>query len=98
MKEGIGNITTGEDFWDALRAHVDMSHRGLITHLIQNTNITAKELKFIELCCCGFDYLEISIIMGYTPKYISQKRKDISSKLQLNMPLLDYLEQAKAQN
>ena len=95
VKDGLGSITTGEDFWDALRAHVDLTHDGLISRIAENPGVTRKDLKFIELCCCGFDYVEISIIMGYTPRYISQKRKDLATKLQLNMPLLDYLEQAK---
>ena len=95
VKDGLGSITTSEDFWDALRAHVDLTHDGLISRIAENPGMTRKDLRFIELCCCGFDYVEISIIMGYTPKYISQKRKDLATKLQLDMPLLDYLEQAK---
>ncbi len=94
VKEGIGNITTGKDFWNALRVHIDQRHDGLISHIAQNPKITAKDLKFIELCCFGFNYLEIAIIMGYTPKYFSQKRKEIAAKLQLDMPLQDYLNQA----
>ena len=98
VKEGLGSITTGDDFWEALRAHVDLTHGGLISRIAENPGITRKDLKFIELCCCGFDYVEISIIMGYTPRYISQKRKDLANKLHLGMPLLDYFEQTKNSN
>ena len=41
--------------------------------------------------CCRFDYLEIAITLGYTPKYISQKRKEIAKKLGLAVPLQEYL-------
>ena len=94
VKEGIENIAASEDFWKALKTHIDQNYDGLITRLAQNPRITENDLKFIELCCCGFDYLEIAIVMDYTPKYISQKRKDVARKLHLRIPLQEYLENA----
>ena len=94
VQDGIGNITASEDFWRALKTHIDQNYDGLITRLAQNPRITDNDLKFIELCCCGFDYLEIAIVMDYTPKYISQKRKDVARKLHLRIPLQEYLENA----
>ena len=95
VKDGLGSITTGEDFWDALRAHVDLTHDGLISRIAEDPGMTSKDLKFIELCCCGFDYVEISIIMGYTPRYVLNKRKLIAKKMGLQTPLLDYLSDQK---
>ena len=95
VKEGLGSITTGDDFWDALRAHVDLTHDGLISRIAEDPGMTSKDLKFIELCCCGFDYVEISIIMGYTPRYVLNKRKLIAKKMGLQVPLLDYLNDQK---
>lgn len=95
VKDGLGSITTGEDFWDALRAHVDLTHDGLISRIAEDPGMTSKDLKFIELCCCGFDYVEISIIMGYTPRYVLNKRKLIANKMGLQVPLLDYLNDQK---
>ena len=95
VKDGLGSITTGEDFWDALRAHVDLTHDGLISRIAEDPGMTSKDLKFIELCCCGFDYVEISIIMGYTPRYVLNKRKLIAKKMGLQVPLLDYLNDQK---
>ena len=95
VKDGLGSITTGEDFWDALRAHVDLTHDGLISRIAEDPGMTSKDLKFIELCCCGFDYVEISIIMGYTPRYVLNKRKIIAKKMGLQVPLLDYLNDQK---
>ena len=83
------------DFWDALRAHVDLTHDGLISRIAEDPGMTSKDLKFIELCCCGFDYVEISIIMGYTPRYVLNKRKLIAKKMGLQVPLLDYLNDQK---
>ena len=94
VKEGIGNMTANEDFWNALRTHLDQNYNGLITRFAKNPRISDKDLKFIELCCCGFDYLEIAIVMNYTPKYISQKRKDVARKLHLRTPLQNYLDDA----
>ena len=95
VKDGLGSITTGEDFWDALRAHVDLTHDGLISRIAEDPGMTSKDLKFIELCCCGFDYVEISIIMGYTPRYVLNKRKLIAKKMGIQVPLLDYLNDQK---
>ena len=97
VKEEIDNMAANEEFWKALRTHVNKTHDNLISRLAQNSRITEADLRFIELCCCGFNYVEISIIMGYTPKYISQKRKTIASKLHLRMPLQDYLDHSKKQ-
>ena len=95
VKDGLSSITTGEDFWDALRAHVDLTHDGLFSRIAEDPGMTSKDLKFIELCCCGFDYVEISIIMGYTPRYVLNKRKLIAKKMGLQVPLLDYLNDQK---
>lgn len=97
VKEEIGKMAANDEFWKVLRTHVNKTHDDLITRLAQNPRITEADLRFIELCCCGFNYVEISIIMGYTPKYISQKRGTIASKLHLRMPLQDYLDNAKKQ-
>jgi len=97
VKEEIGKMAANDEFWKALRTHVNKTHDDLITRLAQNSRITETDLRFIELCCCGFNYVEISIIMGYTPKYISQKRKTLASKLHLRMPLQDYLDKAQKQ-
>ena len=95
VKDGLGSITTGDDFWDALRAHVDLTHDGLISRIAEDPGLTSKDLRFIELCCCGFDYVEISIIMGYTPRYVLNKRKIIAKKMGIQVPLLDYLNDQK---
>ena len=94
IEEGIGSMTANEDFWNALKTHLDQNHDGLITRLAQTPRISDNDVKFIELCCCGFNYLEIAIILGYAPNYISQKRKDVAQKLHLRMPLQEYLNDA----
>jgi len=94
VKEGIGNMVANDDFWKALRSHLDQNHNGIISQLANNPKISETDLKFIELTCCGFNYVEIAIILDYNPKYISQKRNDIAAKLRLRVPLQDYLEDA----
>lgn len=94
VKEGIGNMVASDDFWKALRSHLDQNYNGIISQLAKNSKISETDLKFIELTCCGFNYVEIAIVLGYNPKYISQKRNDIAAKLRLRVPLRDYLEDA----
>ena len=91
VNEEIGKLTATEEFWNALRSYLDQNNNQFITNLAQKPRISENDLKFIELCCCGFNYIEIAIIMGYTPQYISQKRRKIASKLHLRVPLQEYL-------
>ncbi len=94
INDSINNITADEKFWTSLRAFLDNNHNNIITHIAQNPKITNKDLKFIELLCCGFNYIEISITMGYVPSYVCQKRNAIAQKLNLDISLQDYLNQA----
>ena len=91
IKQEINNVTDDDEFWRALRAYLDKNYNNVITKIAQSPELKKKDLKFIELCCCGFNYVEISITMGYDPKYISQKRQEIAKKLKIDMPLMDYL-------
>ena len=49
VKDGLGSITTGEDFWDALRAHVDLTHDGLISRIAEDPGMTSKDLKDLTM-------------------------------------------------
>ena len=91
IKEGIGNMTANEDFWNALRSYLDKNHNNIITKIAQNPTIKNKDLQFIELCCCGFSNVEIAIVMDYAPKYVSSKRGILAQKLGTDQPLQDYL-------
>jgi hypothetical protein len=91
INDSISHIITNEEFWTSLRAFLDRNHNNIISRIAQNPKIKTKDLKFIELLCCGFNYLEIAITMGYTPKYISQKKDVIAKKLNLDIPLQEYL-------
>ena len=78
-------------FWHELRVYLDKNHNNIISRIAKNANLNENDLKFIELHCCGFNYLEIALTMGYAPNYISTKRKSISKKLGLNTTLQDYI-------
>ena len=91
IQSEINNLAADEEFWTALRSYLDENNHNMISKIAQNPNINNKDLKFIELCCFGFNYIEIAITMGYSPKYVSQKRQDIAQKLDLEIPLMDYL-------
>ena len=81
-----------EDFWDGLSHYLDKSHDNLVSRIKNKYhNLGDKDIKFIELSCCGFNYIEIAIILDYSPQYISQKRKEIAKKMKLTIPLQDYL-------
>lgn len=64
---------------------MDKKHNGLISKLAQTHNLTEKDEQFIELCLCGFSNVLITIIMGYSTKYISNKRKNLSEKLGIDL-------------
>jgi hypothetical protein len=89
IRETIGNVITDE-FWDELKAYLDRSHNNLISTIAKNPKISDIDLKFIELSCCGFDYVEIAVALGLSTNYISTKRKAIARKLGVK-DLRDYL-------
>ena len=91
----IGKLTKNDEFWVALREFTDKTHDGLITRLSQDPKITEKDSRFIQLCCCGLNYVEIALIMNYTPQYISQKRREVARKLHVRVPLQQYLDSFK---
>ena len=92
IKETIVDVAD-EDFWKELGRYLDKYHNNIISNIRQDhPKMTDKDLRFIELSCCGFSYIEMAIILDYTPKYISQKRKELAKKMNLSMPLQDYLD------
>ena len=91
IKETIVDVAN-DDFWCELQSYLDKNHNGLISNLAQTHKLTEKDLRFIELSCCGFSYAVIAIIMDYNPKYVFNKRKILAKRMGLNMPLQDYLE------
>ena len=91
INDSISHITADEEFWVTLRSFLDRNHNNIISNIAMNPKITKKDLMFIELLCCGFNYIEISITMGYVPAYISQKKNAIARKLNLDIPLQDYI-------
>ncbi len=94
LKESIKDVVN-DDFWKALRRHLDKNYNNVITKIAQNPKIMENDLHFIELCCCGFNYVEIAITLGYSPNYISNKRKGIARKLGLKKSSLqEYLIEA----
>ena len=91
IKDSLADITTNEEFWNQLRAFLDKNHNNIITELSKNPRINDTDIRFIELCCCGFSYIEIAITMGYSPNYVSNKRTKIQKKLGIKKHLNDYL-------
>jgi hypothetical protein len=83
-----------EEFWTALEKHLNEEHNNVIRSLTDaNPNLKKKDLRFIELLCCGFSYLEIAFTLGYAPNYISRKRQDLAKKLNTVIPLQDRLDE-----
>lgn len=91
IKETIVDVAN-EDFWKELRAYLDKKHHGIISNLEQAHHLSEKDMRFIELSCCGFSYVIIAIILDYSPNYVLNKRKILASKMGLDMTLQEYLE------
>ncbi len=90
IKETIVDVAD-DDFWNELRFYLDKEHDNIISKIAENPGIKKRDLKFIELLCCGFSNVEIAIILGYAPKYVSRKRKILAQKLGTDQPLKDHL-------
>lgn len=91
IKESIGIIATNDEFWQQLRTFLDKNHNNIITELSRNPRINNTDIRFIELVCCGFSYVEIAITLGYSPNYVSNKRIKIQKKLGIKKQLNEYL-------
>ena len=83
-----------ENFWKELRTYLDSNHDNIISNIAKNKKINEADLRFIELTCCGFSYVEMAIMLGYSPNFVSNKRIRITKKLGLKVPLQDYLDNA----
>ena len=93
IKDSIYDVAN-EDFWEELRSYLDRYHNNIISEIAKNEKINTSDLRFIELECCGFSYVEIAITMGYSPKFVSIKRKRIAKKMGLKVSLQDFLTNA----
>ena len=98
IREGINNLAASDDFWKALKSHLDQNHDGIISKFEQMYSLKEKDLKFLELTCCGFSHAEIAIILNYSPKYVFSKRKILAQKMGLDMPLQDYVNSLMGKN
>jgi hypothetical protein len=95
IKETIVDVAN-DDFWAELRTYLDKNHNGIISSLEQTYGFAEKDLRFIELSCCGFSHLEIAMIMNYSPKYVFNKRKVLASRMGIDIPFLDYIDSLMA--
>lgn len=95
IKETIVDVAN-DDFWTELRTYLDKNYSGLMTDLEREYHLNEKEMKFIELVCCGFSAAEMAIILDYSPKYVFTKRKRIALKMGLSTTLQDYLNNLKS--
>jgi len=90
IKQAITDAAN-DDFWPGLRSYLDNTYGSLVSELSRRPGISETDIRFISLCCCGFSNSEIALMMGYSLKYISNKRKNITRKLGIAAPLQDYL-------
>ena len=95
IKETIVDVAN-DDFWAELRTYLDKNHNGIISSLEQTYGFAEKDLRFIELSCCGFSHLEIAMIMNYSPKYVFNKRKVLASRMGIDIPFQDYIDSLMA--
>ena len=86
-----------DDFWPGLLSYLDKTYGGLVSDLSHTPGITEKDLRFISLCCCGFSNSEIALILGYSLKYVSNKRKNITRKLGIDTHLQEHLNELMAE-
>jgi len=90
IKEALPDVAN-DDFWKALFSYLDKKYNNLISTIAQNPKISDVDLRFIGLSCFGFSYVELAITLGFTPTYVSKKRRMIAKKMGLKVPLQDFL-------
>ena len=93
IKQKIQSVVD-DNFWRELRFYLDKRYNNIISNIAKNPRINETDIRFIELVCCGFSYVEIAITLGYSTNYVSNKRIKIQKKLKLKETLSDYLNQA----
>ena len=91
IRETVGEVVANDDFWTQLYVYLDKNHNNIISSISQNPKINESDKRFIALSGCGFSYIEMSVILDYSPNYISNKRKKIIRKLGLKTTFQDYL-------
>ena len=90
IRDSVQNVVD-ENFWKELRTYLDTKHNNIISNIAKNKRINETDIRFIELVCCGFSYLEIAITLGYSPNFVSNKRIRVTKKLGLKSSLQEYL-------
>jgi DNA-binding NarL/FixJ family response regulator len=93
IKQKIQSVVD-DNFWRELRFYLDKRYNNIISNIAKNPRINETDIRFIELVCCGFSYVEVAITLGYSTNYVSNKRIKIQKKLKLKETLSDYLNQA----
>ena len=90
IKDTFGDIID-DVFWNELASYSNRHYKNIISIIAGYPQVKNKDIRFIELMCCGFSDLEIAVIMNYSTKYVWNKKKNLAQKLGINVPLQEYL-------
>ena len=95
LNDILNNKKPDNAFWNLLYQYVDERYDNLMSNTINaNYGLSDKEIKIIAMICCGFAPQEIRLFIGEkNSTYIYKKFKLIAKKMDLTMPLIDFLSQ-----
>ena len=95
LNDILNNKKPDNAFWNLLYQYIDERYDNLMSNTINaNYGLSDKEKKIIAMICCGFTPQEIRLFIGEkNSTYIYKKFKLIAKKMDLTMPLIDFLSQ-----
>ena len=95
LNDILNNKKPDNAFWNLLYQYIDERYDNLMSNTINaNYDLSDKEKKIIAMICCGFTPQEIRLFIGEkNSTYIYKKFKLIAKKMDLTMPLIDFLSQ-----
>lgn len=95
LNDILNNKKPDNAFWNLLYQYIDERYDNLMSNTINaNYGLSDKEIKIIAMICCGFTPQEIRLFIGEkNSTYIYKKFKLIAKKMDLTMPLIDFLSQ-----
>ena len=79
--------------WSQLYDYIDAEYNGILYNTrTKYPQLNDKDLLLISLCCLGFSYIQIAIIMGYSnATSIGTIKTRLSQKMGLNCSLNEYI-------
>ena len=80
-------------FWEGLYAYINIKHNGAMDRIANDyPQLSASDLNFIKLMCCGFSDAAIAVCRNYrNVASVRSRRRKIRDKMGIEGNLTDYI-------